>query len=257
MSSNKENVGGRQRADGAGRGRLHAMVAHQLGVAIVAGKLAPGQVLDDEVRSSEELKVSRTAYREAMKILGAKGLVDSRPKIGTRINPRDRWNHLDPDVLAWSFETTPDESFINDLFELRSIIEPQAAALAAARRNKGELARMELALQVMERETLASPEGQAADRDFHSALLDATRNEALKSLSSGISAAVRWTSIFKQREHALPRDPVPDHVKVFEAIAAGKARNARMAMEKLIRLSFEDMRSSMTRSPSQRSAEKR
>ena len=75
-------------------------------------------------RSSEGLAVSRTAYREAVRTLSAKGLVESRPKAGTRVSERGRWNLLDPDVLAWAFETEPGEAFIRDLFELRKIVEP-------------------------------------------------------------------------------------------------------------------------------------
>ena len=229
----------------AGVERIHSVIAHQLGIDIISGKYKPGHVLSDEITASENLSVSRTAYREAIRILGAKGMVSSKPKVGTTINPRNRWNHLDPDVLAWSFETMPDEDFINDLFELRAMIEPAAAALAAERRDQGQLARMQLALQTMEHDTLATASGQAADRDFHEALLDATRNEAISSLASGIAAAVLWTSIFKQREHALPRDPVPDHFRVYEAIRDQKPAAARRAMAELIKFGLDDTRKSM------------
>jgi len=220
--------------------RIHGTIAHQLGVAIISGKYQPGEVLSDEITASAQLKISRTAYREAIRILGAKGLVSSRPKVGTTINPRNRWNHLDPDLLAWSFEALPDSSFINDLFELRAVIEPAAAALAAERRDQGHLARMQLALQVMERDTLATSSGQIADRDFHHALLEATRNEAISSLASGIAAAVQWTTIFKQRENPLPRDPVPDHFRVYEAIRDQKPSAARRAMAELLKLALQD-----------------
>ncbi len=234
-----------QNADARSVERIHGSIAHQLGIAIISGKYQPGDVLSDEITASEQLKVSRTAYREAIRILGAKGMVSSRPKVGTTINPRNRWNHLDPDLLAWSFETIPDESFINDLFELRGVIEPAAAAMAAERRDLGQLARMLLALQIIERATLATAEGQAADRDFHEVLLEATRNEAISSLASGIAAAVQWTTIFKQRQHALPRDPLADHYVVYEAIRDQKPASARRAMVDLLRLGLEDTKRSM------------
>lgn len=53
--------------------------------------------------------------REAIKVLAAKGLVESRPKTGTRVRPRQAWNLLDPDVLAWQQEGTPSESFLRKL----------------------------------------------------------------------------------------------------------------------------------------------
>jgi DNA-binding FadR family transcriptional regulator len=225
--------------------RIHGSIAHQLGIDIISGKYQPGHILTDEITASEQLNISRTAYREAIRILGAKGMVSSRPKVGTTINPRSRWNHLDPDILAWAFESKPDESFINNLFELRAVIEPAAAAFAAERRDQGQLARMQLALQTMERATLATEEGQAADRDFHEVLLEATRNEAISSLASGIAAAVLWTTIFKQTVRELPRDPVPDHYKVYEAIRDQKPAAARRAMADLIKLGLSDTKLSM------------
>ena len=68
-----------------------------------------GHILNGEVDASDRLKVSRTAYREAVRILAAKGLVESRPKVGTRVSPPERWHLLDPDVLSWIFEQEPDD----------------------------------------------------------------------------------------------------------------------------------------------------
>jgi hypothetical protein len=91
--------------------RLHGTIARKLGIAIVSGRYQPGDLLDGEIASSEQFEVSRTAYREAVRILAAKGLVDARPKVGTRINPQLKWNLLDPDVLDWTFESEPDLQF--------------------------------------------------------------------------------------------------------------------------------------------------
>ena len=226
--------------------RLHGSIARTLGVAIVSGQYAPGEVLNNEIDASEQLKVSRSAYREAMRILAAKGLVESRPKTGTRVSPRNRWSLLDPEVLAWFFESEPTEEFLKGLYELRMIVEPAAAALAAERRDEAQLERMRKALIQMEHETLITEAGQAADRDFHDAVLEATGNAALFTLSSSIGAAVRWTTIFKQRKHKLPRDPMPEHWKVFDAIAAARPDQARQAMERLVSLALEDTRAAIT-----------
>ena len=229
---------------GTGR-RHHGAIAHKLGVAILSGEYAPGQVLGAEVIASEALGVSRTAYREAVQVLTAKGLVESRPKAGTRVLPRDRWNLLDPDVLAWAFSGEPDIQFIRGLFELRAIVEPAAAGLAAQRRDGSDLKVMEEALSAMQQHTLASEAGRAADRDFHTAILRATRNDALIVLSSSISAAVNWTTQFKQRARALPRNPIPDHRRVFDAIAASNAEAALIAMRDLVDLALDDTSRSM------------
>lgn len=232
---------------GPGR-RLHGALAHKLGTAILSGQYAPGDVLPGEVAFAEELKVSRSAYREAIQVLAAKGLVASRPKAGTRVLPRERWNLLDPEVLAWAFAGEPDVAFVRDLFELRSIIEPAAARLAAQRRTKDDVRVMREALAAMRRHTLTTDAGRAADRDFHDAILRATGNHAMVVLSASIGAAVHWTTQFKQRTRELPRNPIPDHARVLEAIASGDADAAAEAMGVLVDLALEDTRSSMERS---------
>lgn len=220
--------------------RIHGAIAHDLGIAILAGRYGPGETLPGEIEFSHQLQVSRTAYREAVRILAAKGLVESRPKTGTRVSERSRWNLLDPDLLAWSFESEPSEALIRDLFELRMIVEPAAAELAARRRDSADLARMGHALEEMARHGLAIAAGQAADQLFHHALLQATRNALLLSLSSSIEAAVCWTTIFKQRKRKLPRDPLPDHRALYAAIAESDPQAARTAMTELLRLALQD-----------------
>ena len=154
--------------------RLHGSIARELGVAIVSGRIEPGETLDNEIQSSEQMSVSRTAYREAVRILAAKGLVASRPKRGTQVRPKSDWQLLDPEVLSWFFEGRPSQEFLVGLFELRAIIEPAAAALAAERRTADDLATMRNALQRMERHGLHTADGQSGDRDFHDAVLAAT-----------------------------------------------------------------------------------
>lgn len=221
--------------------RIHGTIAHDIGVEIVSGIRQPGDMFGGEIEASEALGVSRTAYREAIRILAAKGLIESRPKAGTRVNPRHRWNLLDPDVLGWTFEGEPDAQFILSLFELRAVIEPAAAAFASSRRCEADLAAMRAALEEMERYGLADARGRDADQQFHRAILVAADNEPLAALASSVGAAVRWTTQFKQRKRALPRDPLPDHVAVFAAIAAQDGDAARRAMAELLRLALADM----------------
>jgi DNA-binding FadR family transcriptional regulator len=223
--------------------RLHGAIAREIGVAIVSGDHAPGAILENEVSASERLAVSRSAYREAIRMLAAKGLVESRPKTGTRVSVMSRWNLLDTEVLAWIFQGgSPKPELVRGLFELRSIVEPAAAALAAERRDAEDLSRMRKALQAMERHGVAVEAGRNADREFHDSVLAATRNPPLISLSSSIGAAVRWTTVFKQRRRALPRDPMPEHWRVFDAIAAGVPEPARIAMSALVAQALEDTR---------------
>jgi DNA-binding FadR family transcriptional regulator len=227
--------------------RLHGAIARKLGIAIVSGRHQPGDLLGGEISSSERFAVSRTAYREAVRILAAKGLVDARPKVGTRINPRGKWNLLDPDVLEWTFAREPDVRLLNCLFELRNVIESAAAGLAAQRRTSAHLKAMRIALNGMAKYTLATPAGRQADLDFHRALLAASDNPYIISLTSGVSAAIVTTTVFKQRKRPLHRDPLPDHLRVFEAIAEKDAGKAQQAMSELIQLARADTPTSRPR----------
>jgi DNA-binding FadR family transcriptional regulator len=134
---------------------------------------------------------------------------------------------------------------VRGLFELRELIEPGAAALAAERRTEDHLVLLRSALDEMARFPLETPEGQAADQRFHRTILAAAANEPLAALAGMIGAAVRWTTRFKTREGPLPRDPVPDHERVYDAIAVRSSRGAREAMRSLIRSALKDMKMSI------------
>ncbi len=227
-------------AQGSKALRLHGTIARDIGMRIVSGQLPPGCVLDGEIAASEQLKVSRTAYREAVRILAAKGLVDSRPKLGTRVSDPSTWHLLDPDVISWLFGADPEPRLLNALFELRAVVEPAAAALAATRRSKEQLIALRRSLEAMAADSLAVETGREADRAFHSVLLAASGNPFLASLSSGIAAAVAWTTIFKQRAGPLSRDPLPDHQRVYAAIERRDSVAAQAAMTELVRLALLD-----------------
>jgi DNA-binding FadR family transcriptional regulator len=220
---------------------VHGRLAREIGRAIVAGELRPGHVMDGEIEASAKRKVSRTAYREALRSLSAKGLLQSRPRTGTRVSRVSEWHLLDPDVLGWLFSGTPRPETIHGLYELRTVVEPAAAALAAARRTQDHLADMRRALDDMARFTLNAPEGREADGAFHAALLAASGNPFIVSLTNGVTAAVSALTEYKRNRAGIVRDPVPDHLRVFDAIAAKDADGARVAMMKLIRMAVLDM----------------
>ncbi|MGH6745145.1 DNA-binding FadR family transcriptional regulator [Novosphingobium sp. PhB57] len=213
---------------------IHDRIAHDLAIAIVGGRYQPGEMLPGEERYSAEQGVSRTAYREAVRVLSAKGLVYSRTKSGTRINERLRWNILDLDVLAWMFEAGPTPEFLRDIFELRTVVEPAAAQFAAMRRDGQDISRMGHALEEMRRFGLQTSEGRAADQSFHNLILMATRNEALINLATSVTAVVAWTTRFARDERKESRDPMPDHDAVFDAILRGDPEDARLKMLALI-----------------------
>jgi DNA-binding FadR family transcriptional regulator len=207
-----------------------------MGVEIVTGAREPGSTLPGEIELAERAGVSRSVIREALRMLSAKGLVDSKPKAGTRVRERHDWNLLDPELLGWMFEgPQPSLKFVRSLFQLRLIVEPAAAELAALNRTTRQLSRMGHSLEEMGAHGLGSETGRAADQSFHAVLLEATDNELLVSLSASIAAAVRWTTLFKYRGTKPPRDPLPEHRILFEAIANGDPAAAREATLTLVR----------------------
>lgn len=225
---------------------VHQRIADDIGSSILCGQRAVGSLLPKEMDATTDLGVSRTSYREAVRMLAAKGLVESRPKVGTHVTDRRRWQVLDPDVLRWAFHSGPSLTFIQELFELRGILEPHAAELAARRRSIEQLALIGHALEEMSRYGLGTVEGRAADQRFHEELLVATGNHALMTLSASICAAIHWTTVFKYRSGIPPRDAIPDHKKLYAAIVASDATRAAEAARELIQLALEDTRASLT-----------
>lgn len=227
-------------ATGSLKTRLHQSLARDIGTRIVTGEYTPGESLPGEIAASQTHGVSRAAYREAVRILAAKGLVESRQKAGTLVTSRSRWNMLDPDLLSWLLSSRPSTSFQSSLFELRAVVEPAAAALAAERRSDADLKKMERALGDMRRFPLDSPAGEQADEHFHETIFAATGNELLSRLASIIAASVKYVAEYKREQH-IERDPFPDHKALFEAIRDRKVEKAYNAMARHIARAREDL----------------
>jgi DNA-binding FadR family transcriptional regulator len=208
---------------------LHGQVVHELGRRIVGGACAPGEALPNEEELCRELGVSRTALRESVKVLAAKGLVESRPRIGTRVRASESWNLLDPDVLAWRCATLPDAQFVLQLTEMREIIEPASAGLAARNRTQAQLRHIEHAYAAM----AAAPTLDtfvSADLEYHSAILDATNNPLLRPLVAMIGSALEMLLGLAARHTDNFKVGLPDHKAVLEAI---RAQNGPAAMKRM------------------------
>jgi acetyl esterase/lipase/DNA-binding FadR family transcriptional regulator len=231
------------------RSRLHGSLAHRLAGDIIRGDLMPGSLLPREESASETFGVSRSAYREAIRTLAAKGIVTAQPKVGTKVAPRSAWHILDPDVLAWHFELAASEAFIRNLFELRKIVEPSAAALAAMRRNEQELSRLADGLSRMARSNPRTGAWLKAIVDFHKELMTAGRNEALSSLWPAIQTTLRWSIKLQMMlpTLSLAHDPVADHARVFEKVASQNAEGALTETALLIESALADTLLNMQR----------
>lgn len=209
---------------------LHGQVVSELGRRIVSGIYPAEALLPNEEQLCQELDVSRTALREAVKVLAAKGLLESRPRIGTRVRNRELWNLLDPDILAWRCATGADAEFLRHLTELREIIEPAAASLAAASRSPEQLVAIRAALKMMETSSSIG-EWVEADLAFHTAILKATNNPLLMPLAAIIGSALESLLDITARNAGDFKNALPEHQKVFSAIEEGDSQDAlhRMA----------------------------
>jgi GntR family galactonate operon transcriptional repressor len=164
-------------------GTLTQQVAQELGQRIVRGDHRPGEALPSEADLSTELEVSRTVVREALKVLAAKGLIRSRPRVGPVVQPRHSWERLDSDVLAWSTQDSEQlRAFLQQLTEVRHIVEPDAARLAATRATPGELEQIAATFAAME-DAVSDPGAFLThDLAFHEAIIEAAHNDVLVSL---------------------------------------------------------------------------
>jgi DNA-binding FadR family transcriptional regulator len=209
---------------------------------VLRGELPAGSVLPNEEALSAQLAVSRTALREAIKVLAAKGLIASRPKTGTRVRPRADWNFLDPDVLAWRLSTGDIDGYVKELFELRRVIEPAAAALAAQRAKTADTARMERAYRGMEAAGDDGEKFEEPDRQFHQAVLRMTGNEMIGSLAALIETALLMSFRLSNDNPRGQRHSLPLHRAVLTAIQRQHPEHARKAMERLLVQSERDVR---------------
>ena len=208
--------------------------AEVIGRRIVSGDWQPGRVLPNLDRLAEEFSVSRLSIREAMKLLAGKGLVQSKPRRGTIVRPRNEWSRLDPDVVIWQIGDEPNAAFVRSLFEVRSIIEPEAAALTAIRASEAGLAEIERAFAVMAVSDPSSRESIKADVAFHQAILTGTGNEFIAAFAPAIEMSLSVT-FSVQRAAQLDQDHfVPRHRAILEAIRHGDPDAARAAFRILL-----------------------
>lgn len=221
---------------------LHGQIVQRLGSSIVGDAPTPGRVLPDEEALGAELGVSRTVLREAIKVLAAKGLVETRPKTGTRIRPQTEWNLLDPDVLRWRYEAGPDEPFLRNLTEVRFIVEPPAAALAALRATTEEISAIERWYRGMEVGLAEAIEAFIdADLGFHEAILAACHNDLLQHMGRTGGLSLRFSRTISVKVPEGPAASMPLHRVIYEAIRDRDPVAAEERMRSLLRRTANDI----------------
>jgi DNA-binding FadR family transcriptional regulator len=213
---------------------VHGRIVHSIGRQIVTGEIAPGERLP----TAAHVRASRGVVREAFKVLAAKGLVVSRTKTGTRVRPSDAWNLLDPDVLAWRQEAAPRGPFLNKLTEVRLLIEPGAAELAARRAGPAQLLALQTALRDMyDALHLRPPDFEAyneADVRFHRAIVQACDNDVLEQMGRMVNSTLLVAFNAAVRVPDLARTSLSRHKAIFDAIRRRQPSRARAAMRRLV-----------------------
>lgn len=212
---------------------VHASLAGEIGLRIVRGDYPPGTILPNEQQWSQTFEVSRSAVREAIKMLMAKSLLASRPKVGSWVEPRERWNLLDRDVLNWYSSLPNREPFLKTVQEFRYIIEPEATALAAKRRTSEQME--EITKACVEMGTARTlPERTKADTRFHLAILRASGNELLVPLGVLIESALDQLFVFVTREANDLRHAQSLHEDIEKCIRLQRPDAARRAVRRLL-----------------------
>ena len=212
----------------AGINLTRSIVEH-LGSVIVAGKY------DDEVGFPTEAELcttydaSRSAVREAVKMLTARGLLSARPRQGTRVEPEENWAIFDDDVIRWFLSSRSSPEVFREITEVRIANESTAAAMAALRQDPDAIEDLRAALERMEEAANGQDDPVEADIAFHTALCRASGNRFFARfgyydailIEHSAPRNVRWTG-------SQVRD-LENHRAIFDAIVAGDPEKARCA----------------------------
>ena len=213
---------------------VHGHTLDLLGEAIVAGRYPPGSSIPPEPALCEELGVSRTVVREAVKSLVAKGLIVTGPKVGTRVLASEQWTWFDPDVVIWQSKAGLSREFLRDLQELRRIVEPAAVRLAAERATPADLDGIETAYAGMKDAIDNGGDYVRHDLLFHQGLLRACHNRMVVQMSKALGALLRTSFEISTSKPDGPAKSLPLHRAVLDAVIAHQPQKAERAILVLI-----------------------
>ncbi|MDH5919297.1 MULTISPECIES: FadR/GntR family transcriptional regulator [Vibrio] len=223
MASTFNSISGSKRS-------LHVQVAREIARGILSGDLPQGSIIPGEMALCEQFGISRTALREAVKLLTSKGLLESRPKIGTRVVDRAYWNFLDPQLIEWMDGLTDVDQFCSQFLGLRRAIEPEACALAAKFATAEQ--RIELSeifqkmVEVDEAEVFDQERWTDIDTRFHSLIFNATGNDFYLPFGNILTTMFINFIVHSSEEGSTC---INEHRRIYEAIMAGDCDKARIA----------------------------
>ncbi|WP_435234331.1 FadR/GntR family transcriptional regulator [Psychromonas sp. PT13] len=209
---------------------LHVQVAREIARSILSGDLQQGSIIPGEMALCEQFGISRTALREAVKLLTSKGLLESRPKIGTRVVDRVYWNFLDSQLIEWMDGLADVDHFCFQFLGLRRAIEPEACALAA--RYASVEQRIELSevfqqmVEISEQEVFDHARWTEVDTHFHSLIFNATGNDFYLPFGNILTTMFVNFIVHSSEEGSTC---INEHRQIYESIMAGNSEKARQA----------------------------
>jgi DNA-binding FadR family transcriptional regulator len=207
---------------------FHNFVINEIGNAIVAGQFPIGSVLASDAVMMEQYGVSRTVLREALKTLEAKGLVEARPKVGTRVSPKSRWNFFDPQVLAWHFHAPADPELYESLFRIRAALEAPMIALASRYRTAEHVRLLKYWCHQMETSGDSLEQFGLACLEVHAVIAEASRDPLLRSILGVVELTL---ALALTRDRAMPgaayrAQSVEMFIALTTAVEAARAETA-------------------------------
>ncbi|MGC8877613.1 MAG: FadR/GntR family transcriptional regulator [Anaerolineae bacterium] len=214
----------------APEGRLVDRVVDQIQRLILDGHLRVGTRLPSEMELAAQLGVSRTVIREAVRILTAKGLLETRPGVGSIVRQMTRDQVVEPlGHLLRAHNVT-----LDDLHEVRGILEVEIAGLAARQADAEDIAKLRQAMEAMTRATNDAEALAAHDAEFHRALAQATHNPLLVILLDSIRDLMQEVRLRVSSYPDIVEVIIPDHYRVLDCVVAGDEEGARRAMREHI-----------------------
>lgn len=205
-----------------------------IGGMIVRGDAPAGESLPIEAELSKQYDASRTVVREAIKMLTAKGLVGSRPRRGTYVEPESEWNLFDPDVLRWTLQRRFSIDLLREFLIARKAIEPAAAREAALHRDGEAIAEIARRLDDMREAATGAQDPLEADIAFHIAVLEASGNRFFRQFSFVVDTALRFSIRLTNTAKGVRAASVDDHAAIYAAIARGDGSGAALAVEQIL-----------------------
>ncbi len=218
---------------------FHSFVINELGLGIVTGKFPAGSILPRDAELMDLYGVSRTVLREALKTLEAKGMVEARPKVGTRVAPKNRWAYFDQQVLLWLFEGGFDVSLTAHFFSIRRLIEGEAVRLACRNRTADQVRTMYYWLQQMSISRGVTESFALANLELHQIFLTASQNPLMRAALGVVEftlAAAMPKGEFTDGTSPYYETSIFTQRALAQAVEAGNGESAREYLLRILEL---------------------